>query len=55
LSSEVIKDVSQGGAIAGELGVRLTAFMAAFFCLVGLFFFRMYDEKGILKIISQEK
>ena len=42
------------GNVSDEMSIRMTAVTAAVFCLVGLFFLLLYNEKKILEGITDE-
>jgi glycoside/pentoside/hexuronide:cation symporter, GPH family len=42
------------GDVSNEMSIRLTAVTAAVFCIVGLIFLLMYDEKKILEGITDK-
>jgi preprotein translocase subunit SecG len=51
----VVADVASGGAVAGTLGVRLTAVVAAVFCAIGLALFLLYDEKRVMAGLAKKE
>ena len=59
LAMVVVSSVLAIGAPAGEsvgtLGVKLTGVFAGVFSLVSLIFFMLYNEKGIIKFIEEQR
>ncbi len=55
IADVVVADVASGGAVTGALGVRLTAVVAAIFCVIGLVLFLSYDEKRVMTSLSKKE
>jgi len=54
-SGVVVADLAGGGAVTGQLGVRLTAVVAAVFCVMGLILFLTYNEKQVLASLAKKE
>ena len=43
------------GESVGMLGVKLTGVFAGVFSLISLIFFMLYNEKGVMKFIEEQR
>jgi preprotein translocase subunit SecG len=53
--SKATTSASTEVAVTGEIGVRVTAIVAAVFCLLGLLLFLLYNEKQVMSTLAKKE